>query len=183
VVDYVDRQVRKEMIDAVKQGDVLLLSNFLDRFGRCVTERPESMANFRSEATGDTVLHLALLMNYDTKEYVHRMGQTPKPQKNAPTASDSNNKSPQRGAKEAPAKGGIGGAFQGIFDLRQIKTALSNESQTSFELKCQIAEMLVTRAAADPSIRNFHHVTPLDIAKSSPGAARLREVLRKAKNK
>ena len=34
------------MVDAVKQGDILLLSNFLDNFGRCLMERPDSMANY-----------------------------------------------------------------------------------------------------------------------------------------
>ena len=67
VVGYIDKQVRKEMLDAVKQGDVQLLSNFLDNFGRCFTDRSASMTNYQSEITGETVLHLALLMDYDTK--------------------------------------------------------------------------------------------------------------------
>lgn len=136
VVDYVDRQVRKEMIDAVRQGDVQLLSNFLDRFGRCVTERPDSMANFQSEAAGETVLHLALLMNYDTKEPVPST--EPASQKTQSEASEAErgSKGPKGSTAEATRTSGIGGAFRGLRDLRQIKSALSSESSTSIDLKC-----------------------------------------------
>ena len=193
VLGYVDRQVRKEMADAVQQGDVQLLSNFLDRFGRCITERPGNMTNYQSTTTGETVLHLALLMDYDTKKVVYSI-EPPLKKKAADTDtdkdmdSDTDKRSPDRGNRSPKSRvpevhrlGGIGGAIlnplHGLADLRHIKTALSNESATSLELKSQIIGLLVTRAAADPTIKNFHNVAPQDIAKKSAAPQQLLGVL------
>lgn len=179
VLGYVDKQVRKEMVDAVKQGDVLLLSNFLDNFGRCLTERPDRMANYQSEVTGETVLHLALLMDYDTKEPVFSIGGGLYPSDANPGSSLQISSISSAAPKPIAKKGFI----QGCLDLRKIKTALSNESQHSSDLKVQIVEQLITRAGANPKIKNFHNVSPQDIANNCRGAAKLRAVLKKAQKK
>jgi hypothetical protein len=57
VLSYVDKQVRKEILEAVRTADVPLLKNFVEQFNKSLTR--EDQINFRDEekGSGDTILH------------------------------------------------------------------------------------------------------------------------------
>ena len=48
VSQYIDKQLRKEIEDAVSQGNVKLLTNFTDQFQRCFKERSDTKSNFKN---------------------------------------------------------------------------------------------------------------------------------------
>ena len=49
---YVDKQVRKEILEAVTLADLPLLRNYVDQFNKSLTQQ----INYVPEAGGDTVL-------------------------------------------------------------------------------------------------------------------------------
>jgi len=63
VLGYVDKQVRKELLQAVTLADLPLLRNYVDQFNKSLTQQ----INYVPEAGGDTVLHHAVLMDYDQR--------------------------------------------------------------------------------------------------------------------
>lgn len=66
VLNFVDKQVRKELFLAIKNGDIVLLQNFVSQFGKSMTTRAGQI-NYQSTSTGNTILHLSLLLDYDKK--------------------------------------------------------------------------------------------------------------------
>ena len=66
VLNFVDKQVRKELFLAIKNGDIALLQNFVSQFGKSMTARAGQI-NYQSASTGNTILHLSLLLDYDKK--------------------------------------------------------------------------------------------------------------------
>lgn len=67
VLNFVDKQVRKELFLAIKNGNITLLNNFVSQFGKSMTSR-SGQINYQSESTGNTILHLALLLDYEKKQ-------------------------------------------------------------------------------------------------------------------
>lgn len=63
IAKYVDKQVRKELREAIRTGDLRLLENFLDSFSG-VQSRLAMHVNRKEEPHGDTLLHYATLMDY-----------------------------------------------------------------------------------------------------------------------
>lgn len=66
VLNFVDKQVRKELFLSIKSGNIPLLTNFVNQFGKSMTSR-QGQINYQSEYTGNTILHLALFLNYEKK--------------------------------------------------------------------------------------------------------------------
>jgi hypothetical protein len=66
VLKFVDKQVRKELFLAIKNGDIPLLQNFVSQFGKSMTSRAGQI-NYQSTSTGNTILHLSLLLDYEKK--------------------------------------------------------------------------------------------------------------------
>jgi len=66
VLNFVDKQVRKELFLAIKNGNIALLQNFVNQFGKSMTARAGQI-NYQSTSTGNTILHLSLLLDYDKK--------------------------------------------------------------------------------------------------------------------
>jgi len=62
VIGYVDKQVRKELLEAMRMGDLSLLRNYALQFKKSLA----SQINLRPEPAGNTVLHHALLMDFET---------------------------------------------------------------------------------------------------------------------
>lgn len=71
LLSYADKQMRKEMFEAVVTGDYKLLENFCETFSKILQSRPEIMINPHLIGTGETILHTALQMDYDKYEIVY----------------------------------------------------------------------------------------------------------------
>lgn len=56
------------MFEAVINGNYKLVENFCETFGKILRQRPDIMVNPTLLGTGETILHTALLMDYDKNE-------------------------------------------------------------------------------------------------------------------
>jgi hypothetical protein len=75
ILGYVDKQVRKELYEAIKTADVNLLTNFVEQFNKCLSRLDQ--VNYTDDMRGDgnTILHSAVLMEYSEGKELIRLGQ------------------------------------------------------------------------------------------------------------
>mmetsp|Transcript_13258 Transcript_13258/g.20738 ORF Transcript_13258/g.20738 Transcript_13258/m.20738 type:complete len:392 (-) Transcript_13258:35-1210(-) len=182
VLTYVDKQVRKQLMIAIEEGNCQLLQNYVKQFKESLKNRSDQL-NFRtgtlqegedpiedakyplaseknSPVEGDTVLHYALMMNYETHkpfldfEKIYQ---------------DIEDTLRLRSARPPPAEGTGSEPYDGEISekkltMKKVKKALSGESEASLAIKIQIVSILI-KAGADSSIKNNSGISPNEIAK------------------
>lgn len=112
ILGYVDKQVRKELFESIKTADIPLLTNFLDQFNKCLSRQDQINFSDTEKGDGNTILHSAVLMDFEEKRELIRLGGVHVDQD------------------------GTGGQDERItVDLKTIKKALSKESGKSAKIK------------------------------------------------
>lgn len=167
VLSYVDKQVRKEILEAVRTADVTLLKNFVEQFNKSLTR--EDQINYRDEdkGSGDTILHYALYMDFTLKEELIKLGDVihAPPQPKDGTGGDAPLPPPQ----------------DEVVDIKIIKKALSRETSSSSKIKIDVVRLLV-EAGADPSIQNNHGHSSLSVAKSLNESSKIISIMKTKMN-
>lgn len=66
--NYAHKQMRKQLFNAIEAGDANQVVNHCETFSRIFRMNPDECANYQLPDTGETALHLALLIDYVSKK-------------------------------------------------------------------------------------------------------------------
>jgi hypothetical protein len=74
ILGYVDKQVRKELLEAIRTSDMRLLTNFVDQFNKCLSRLDQINFQDKESGNGNTILHSAVLMDYTRGREMIKLG-------------------------------------------------------------------------------------------------------------
>lgn len=176
----------------IQSSDTALLANYLKTFTQSLKERNDQL-NYRTgtrvegdysppsnkyknakrenfPVEGDTILHLALLMNFDSGDFFIELQDVyeavDKFAKNKRWDSTGGDPSEMELIKK-----------EIILNPKILKAALADESDKSLEIKAEVARLLVL-SGSDPSIPNNSGMTPIDFAQCLSSSRKIVKILK-----